>query len=495
MIHGRRVLYRAMTVHVQNHSRQQSSKWLALTVLALAQFMVVLDVTIVNVALPSIQDALGFSADGLQWVINAYTLTFGGLLLLGGRMSDLLGRRRVFLVGLALFAAASLAGGLATSSGMLVAVRAVQGVGAALLSPAALALVTVTFPAGRERNLALGIWGGLAGIGGTLGVVAGGVLVDSLGWEWIFFVNLPVAAIALIATPLVVGESRGEQRGVGFDMTGAILGTAGISTLVFAVIRTEPMGWGSAQVLALFGIAAFLLGTFLYVESRTANPLLPLRLFRVRGLGISAIALALNGASFLGMFFLTALYLQEVHGDTALQAGVHFVPMGIAAILSATVGSQLVTRYGTRAAYLTGSAIGVVGLLMLTQVDASASYATDILPGLVVFGLGLPLVGVSNQIAAVAEVPHEDAGAASGIVTTAFQVGGALGLALVSTAATSRVTDAVASGMTQPDALAAAFQRGMLVAAGLAVLNLLVGAVRAPRIKPAPALVAEAAAA
>src|SRR3954467_3039182 len=492
MIHGRGVLYRAMTVHVQNHSRQQSSKWLALTVLALAQFMVVHDVTIVNVALPSIQDALGFSAVGLQWVINAYTLTFGGLLMLGGRMSDLLGRRRVFLAGMVLFALASLAAGLAPSAGVLIAARAVQGVGAALLSPAALALVTVTFPAGRERNLALGIWGALAGIGGTLGVVAGGVLVDSLGWEWIFFVTLPVAAIALIATPLVVGESRGEQRGVGFDMTGAILGTAGISTLVFAVIRTEPMGWGSAQVLALFGIAAFLLGTFLYVESRTANPLLPLRLFRVRGLGISAIALALNGASFLGMFFLTALYLQEVHGDTALQAGVHFVPMGIAAILSGTIGSQLVTRYGTRAAYLTGSAIGVVGLLMLTQVDASASYATDILPGLIVFGLGLPLVGVSNQIAAVAEVPHSDAGAASGIVTTAFQVGGALGLAIISTAATSRVSEALSHGAAQPQALAEGFQRGLYVAAGIALVNLVIGALRAPRITPDEAVVAEA---
>jgi len=301
-----------------------------------------------------------------------------------------------------------------------------------------------------------------------------------------------VAAIALIATPLVVGESRGEQRGAGFDLSGAILGTAGLSTLVFAVIRTEPMGWGSAQVLGLFGAAAIMLGAFLFVESRAANPLLPLRLFRVRGLGVSAIALALNGASFLGMFFLTALYLQQVHGDSALQAGVQFVPMGIAAILSATVGSQLVTRYGTRVAYITGSAIGVVGLLMLTQVDASASYAADILPGLVVFGLGLPLVGVSNQIAAVAEVPHADAGAASGIVTTAFQVGGALGLAIISTAATSRVTDALAHGASQPAALADGFQRGLYVAAGIALVNLVVGALRAPRITPDEALVAEA---
>jgi EmrB/QacA subfamily drug resistance transporter len=480
-----------MTVHAENHSREQS-KWLALTVLALAQFMVVLDVTIVNVALPSIQDALGFSADGLQWVVNAYTLTFGGLLMLGGRMSDLLGRRRVFLAGMVLFALASLAAGLAPSAGVLVAARAVQGIGAALLSPAALALVTVTFPAGRERNLALGIWGALAAIGGTLGVVAGGVLIDSLGWEWIFFVNLPVAAIALIATPLVVGESRREQAGAGFDIGGAILGTAGLTTLVFAVIRSEPSGWGSAEVLGLLGAAAILLAAFLWVESRSPDPLVPLRLFRIRGLGISALALALNGAAFLGMFFLTALYLQEVHGDSALQTGTQFVPMGIAAILSATVGAQLVTRYGTRIMYIAGSAIGVVGLLMLTQVGASASYATDILPGIVVFGLGLPLVGVSNQIAAVAEVPHEDAGAASGIVTTAFQVGGAIGLAIISTAATSRTGEVLSHGATQPQALAEGFQRGLYVAAGIALLNLVVGAIRAPRITPDEAIVAEA---
>src|SRR3954469_95159 len=248
---------RAMTVQSMNHS---SSRWMALAVLAVAQFMVVLDVTIVNVALPAIQSDLGFSAEGLQWVVNAYTLSFGGLLLLGGRVSDLLGRRRMFVAGLALFGAASLAGGFAGSPGMLVTVRAIQGVGAALLSPAALALLTVTFPAGRERNIALGIWGALAGIGGTLGVVAGGVLVDSLGWEWIFFVNLPVAIAGIVAAPYFVAESRGTARG--FDLTGAILGTAGLLTLVYGVIRTDAAGWGSAEVLGLFGATVILLGAF-----------------------------------------------------------------------------------------------------------------------------------------------------------------------------------------------------------------------------------------
>jgi EmrB/QacA subfamily drug resistance transporter len=478
-----------MTVHEMNDSRARS-KWLALAVLAVAQFMVVLDVTIVNVALPAIQSDLGFSADGLQWVVNGYTLAFGGLLLLGGRAGDLLGRRRLFVVGLALFGAASLAGGFATSSGMLIAVRAIQGVGAALLSPAALALLTVTFPAGRERNIALGVWGALAGIGGTLGVVAGGVLVDSAGWEWIFYVNVPVAIGGIVAAPMFVTESRGTARG--FDFTGAVLGTGGLLALVYGVIRTDAAGWGSGEVLGLFGAAAILLAAFVYAESRATDPLVPLKLFRIRGLGVSAIALGLNGAAFLGMFFMTALYLQQVHGDSALDAGAHFVPMGIAAIASAVVGAQLVTRVGTRAAYLAGSAVGVVGLLLLSRAGTGSGYALDILPGLVIFGLGLPLVGVANQIAAVAEVPHEDAGAASGIVTTAFQVGSAIGLALVSTAATSRVGDAVAAGASQPQALADGFERGMLVAAGLAVLNLLVGAVRAPHIKPDAALVAEA---
>ncbi|HEY6888929.1 MAG TPA: MFS transporter, partial [Solirubrobacter sp.] len=306
----------------------------------------------------------------------------------------------------------------------------------------------------------------------------------------IFFVNVPVAIGGIIAAPRFLAESRGKAGS--FDFTGAILATGGLLALVYGVIRTDAAGWGSAEVLGLFGAAAILLAAFVYVESRAKDPLVPLKLFRVRGLSVSVVALALNGASFLGMFFISALYLQQVHGDSALQAGVHFVPMGIAAIASAVVGAQLVTRLGTRVAYLGGSAVGVVGLLLLSRAGADASYATDILPGFVIFGLGLPLVGVANQIAAIAEVPHEDAGAASGVITAAFQVGGALGLALVSTAATSRVGDVLATGAPQPEALASGFERGMLVAAGIAVVNLLVGAVRAPRIKPDPALVAEA---
>src|SRR5690349_18656728 len=295
-----------MTVQDVNDSRARS-KWLALAVLAVAQFMVVLDVTIVNVALPAIQTDLGFSADSLQWVVNGYTLAFGGLLLLGGRASDLLGRRRLFVIGLALFGAASLAGGFAPNSETLIAVRAIQGIGAALLSPAALALLQVAFPAGRERNIALGIWGALAGIGGTLGVVAGGILVDGAGWEWIFFVNVPVAIGGIIAAPRFLTESRGKAGS--FDFTGAILATGGLLALVYGVIRTDALGWGSAEVLGLFGAAVILLGAFVVAESRAKDPLVPLRLFRIRGLGVSTIALALNGGAFLGMFFMSALYL------------------------------------------------------------------------------------------------------------------------------------------------------------------------------------------
>ena len=467
---------------------------MALTVLAIAQFMVVLDVTIVNVALPAIQSDLGFSAEGLQWVVNGYTLAFGGLLLLGGRASDLLGRRRLFLAGLALFGVASLAGGFVTSSEGLIAARVIQGVGAALLSPAALALLTVTFPAGRERNIALGVWGALAGIGGTLGVVAGGVLVDSLGWEWIFFVNVPIAILALIATPMFVTESRREGSG-NFDFTGAVLGTAGLLALVYGVIRTDAAGWGSAEVLGLFGAALVLLGRVRLrrvARRRPARPAQALPRARAERLGARAgaqrrrvprhvlhdRALPAAGARRQRARRGRALRADGDRGDRL---------RGRRARSSSRASARARPTWPARRSASPGCCCSAA------PVSARAT-PTDILPGLIVFGLGLPLVGVANQIAAIAEVPHEDAGAASGVVTAAFQVGGAIGLALVSTAATSRVSDAVAAGVAQPEALAQGFERGLLVAAGLAVANLVVGAVRAPKIKPDAQLVAEAAA-
>jgi EmrB/QacA subfamily drug resistance transporter len=467
-------------------------RWYALAVLALAQFMVVLDVTIANVALPAIRADLGFSTDGLQWVINAYTLTFGGLLLLGGRVADLLGRRRMFFAGLALFATASLAGGLAGSPAVLVAARAIQGIGAAILSPAALAIVTVTFAPGRERNLALGVWGALAGLGGTIGVVLGGLLVDRLGWEWVFFVNVPIAVMAAVATPLVVRESRDAGAPRDFDLAGALLATLGVIGIVLAVIRTDAAGWGSAEVLGLFGLGVALLVGFAVVEARAKAPLLPLSLLRARGLPSAAVALAVNGGSFLGMFFLTALYLQNVHGDSALQAGVQFVPMGIAAIAGAAAASQLVTRIGTRPVFAAGSAVIAAGLYLLSRAGADASYAADLLPAFLIIGAALPFIGVPNQITAVSSVPRALAGAASGTVTAAFQIGGALGLAVVTTLANSRVTDALAGGAPQREALSAGFERGLQVAAGLAVANLVLAVVAAPRLRPDAEAVAAA---
>jgi EmrB/QacA subfamily drug resistance transporter len=471
------------------------SPWATLAVLALAQFIVVLDVTIVNVALPDIQADLGFSADSLQWVISAYTLLFGGFLLLGGRMADLLGPRRVFIAGLLLFGVTSLIGGLATSPGFLIGARAVQGLGGALLSPAALAILTMTFAHGRERNIAMGVWGGLAGLGGTLGVVAGGVLVDQLSWQWVFFVNVPIVLALVALIPVFVPDTRHNQdRPRGFDTAGAVLGTGGLLAIVYAVVRAEPKGWGSVEVLGFLIGGVALLAAFVVVEARSKAPLVPLRLFRSRALSVSSVSLALNGAGFLSMFFLTAIYLQQVRGDSALEAGVHFLPMGFAAIIGAVAASQLVQRLGTRTVQLGGSVLSLVGLFLLSRSDAGGAYASELLPGLILFGVGIIGVGVPAQIAAVSEVEHHEAGAASGAVTTMYQVGGALGLAVVTTLSVTRTTDALTQGIAQQQALVEGFQRGMLIAALFAVANVVVTMVT-PQIQPTAEQLAEAAAA
>ena len=468
------------------------SPWATLAVLALAQFMVVLDVTIVNVALPDIQRALGFSADNLQWVISAYTLVFGGFLLLGGRAADLLGRRRLFVAGLVLFAAASLAGGLATSPGVLIAVRAIQGLGGAMLSPAALSILTVTFAHGRERNIAMGIWGGLAGLGGTLGVIAGGVLVDSAGWEWVFFVNVPIAVVLVAVTGSIVHESKAQTDGPRtFDAGGALLGTAGVLALIYGVIRAEPLGWSSGEVIGSLVAAVLLLVGFVFVESRSPAPLVPLRLFQSRGLSTASGMLALNGAAFLAMFFLSAIFLQQVRGLSALETGLQFLPMGIAAIVAAVGVSQLVARLGTRPVTLGGAVISVIGLLLLSRAGADGSYATDLLPGFVLFGAGIMGVAVPAQIAAVVDVQHHEAGAASGLVTAGYQVGGALGLAIITTFSTSRVNDLIGSGSPAQEALVAGYHRGLLVAAAFAAANLVIG-LASPQLVPDAEQLAEA---
>ncbi|GAB1695076.1 MFS transporter [Krasilnikovia sp. M28-CT-15] len=469
------------------------SPWSALVVLALAQFMVVLDVTIVNVALPDIQQDLGFSASGLQWVISAYTLIFGGFLLLGGRAADLLGRRRVFIGGLLLFGLTSLAAGLAATGEQLVVMRAVQGLGGALLSPAAFAILTVTFAHGRDRNIAMGIWGGLAGLGGTLGVIAGGLLVDSLSWRWVFLVNVPIAIALVALAPVFVAESRVRPAGRRtFDVAGALLGTGGLLAVVLGVIRAEPLGWGSTEVIALLAGGLALLAVFLRVEARSAAPLVPLHLFRSRGLRTSVLALALNGAGFLAMFFLTAIFLQQVRGLTALETGLAFLPMGIAAIVSAVVASQLVTRFGTKPVQFGGTVLSVVGLLLLTRADATGAYVTQLLPGLILFGIGIIATGTPAMIAAVTGVRPDEAGAASGVVNAGYQVGGAIGLAVITTVATSHVEGLLAGGANPQDALVGGFERGLFAAALFAAVNILT-ALGAPRVRPTADQVAEAA--
>ncbi|MFF3560506.1 DHA2 family efflux MFS transporter permease subunit [Streptomyces sp. NPDC002574] len=461
--------------------------------MALAQFIVVLDVTIVNVALPHIQSDLDFTADGLQWVISAYTLLFGGFLLLGGRAADLLGSRRVFLAGLALFGVTSLVAGLAQTPGELIAARAVQGLGGALMSPAALSILTVTFAHGRQRNIAMGVWGGLAGLGGTLGVVAGGLLVDSLSWRWVFFVNVPIVAALIAVTPLVIRATT-RQAGRGFDVLGAGLSTAGLLAVVYGVVRAEPVGWGSAEAVVCLVAGVALLAAFVAVEARSAAPLVPLRLFRSRALSASSGSLALNGAAFLTMFFLTAIYLQQVRGASALRTGMEILPMGAAAILVAVVTPALVHRFGTRTVQLSGAALSALSLLLLARTGADSGYASHLLPGLILFGAGIIAVGVPAQIAAVVDVEHHEAGAASGVVTAFYQVGGALGLALATTLSVSRANAAVADGMAPQQALVEGFHRGLLVAAAFAVVNVLV-TVASPRIAPSAEQIAEAAAA
>lgn len=469
--------------------------WLTLVVLALAQFVVVLDLTIVNVALPHIQRDLHFSTDGLQWIVNAYTLLFGGFLLLGGRAADLLGRRRLFIGGVVLFTAASLVAGLSQSPTMMIIARGVQGLGGAMMSPAALSLVTVTFPHGRERSIALGIWGALAGLGGTLGVVIGGLLISAVGWRAVFFVNVPIGVALALITPLFIAESRAEIVGAArrLDLPGALLGTGGLLALVFGIVRTQSLGWGSGEVLGtLIGGVVLLVG-FVAVERRSAAPLMPLRLFSSRGLSISSLALALNGAMFLGMFFLLAIFLQEVRGLSALGTGLEILPMGVAAILGAVVASNLVTRVGTRTVQMIGGVLSVIGLLLLAGAGPSNPYASSLLPGFVVLGAGFIWVAVPAQISAVAEVEHADAGAASAIINAAYQVGGALGLAIITTIANDHVS-AVAHDQPMSLALTGGFHLGLIAAAVTAGLNLAVGII-APQLRPDAEMVAAAAAA
>jgi EmrB/QacA subfamily drug resistance transporter len=461
-----------------------SRKSWTLVLCCLAQFMVILDVSIVNVALPSIREDLGFTATDLQWVVNAYTLTFAGFLLLGGRAADLLGRRRVFVAGLLLFAFASLLGGLSTSQGLLIGARALQGLGGAIVAPATLSILTTTFAEGAERNRALSFWGAMGGAGGAMGALLGGVLTDLLGWQWILFVNVPIGVAAALAAQRFVAEGRLDAEGRRyFDVAGATTVTAGLVALCYGIVRTDVKGWGSPETLGAMGLGLALLGVFLLIEGRlSARPLMPLKVFTSRTLTGANVVVFFLGASMFAMWYFVSLYLQQVLGYTPIEAGLAFLPMTFAIIVGSTLAGRLVSRVGPGRVLTLGMGLAAAGMLLYARLPTHGSYVGDVLAPSLLVALGIGLSFVPVTIAAVAGVAPQQAGLASGLINTSRQVGGSLGLAVLATVATSR-TNALGTG---PDAVVAGFHRAFEVGAGFAALASLAAAALLWRVKRAP---------
>jgi EmrB/QacA subfamily drug resistance transporter len=451
-------------------------KWLALALLATVQFMVVLDIAIVNVALPSIKIDLGFSQENLQWVISAYALFFGGFLLLGGRTADLLGRRRLFVAGLILFSAASLLSGLAWSDTALIVARSVQGLGAAIITPAALAILMTTFQEGRERNTALGVWGAVGAFGAVAGVLLGGVLTDLLSWQWIFYINVPVGLTAVALTPLLLAESRDEHM-KSFDVPGAVLVTSGMVTLVYAITQANQYGWGSVETIGLFSLAGILLTAFAAWEARAKEPLMPFSLFRIRTVAAANISGLILGTVSFSMFLMLTLYMQQVLDYSPMKTGVAYLAVAGTAIIWSTVAAQLVTRVGVKPVIVAGMAFLTAGLLYFTQVSVGGSYVGDLLPGFLLIAVGLGFSFVPISIAALAGVQASEAGLASGLFNTSQQIGGALGIAVLSAIATSTTENGVASGTALPQALTNGFQTAFVWGGIVAAVGILVGLV------------------
>ncbi len=450
----------------------------ALILLAMTQFVIVIDAAIVNVALPSIGAALHFSRDDLSWVVNAYTLTFGGFLLLGGRLADLMGRRRMFILGLVLFSLASLAGGLAQSEAWLIVARAVQGLGAAIVSPAALSIITTTFADGPERNRALGIWGAVAGAGGAAGVLLGGILTSGLNWRWVLFVNVPIGIAAAALAPRVLAESRAEDGTTSFDLPGAVTVTAGLALLVYAVVDAVNVGWGSTTTLLRLAGAAVLILAFLIIEMRTREPLMPFSIFRLRTLRGANIVGLLIGMSLFSMFFFISLYLQNVMHYSPIKTGISYLPLAVGIILSAGIAAQLVNRFGFKLPLIGGLLLIAAGLLWFSQVPGTGgSYAADVLGPSLLAAVGLGFSFVPVTIAAVTGTRPHESGLASGLINTSQQVGGALGLAILATVANSRTQSLFHAGVDPSVALTKGFDRAFLFGAGFAIVGALLAAV------------------
>jgi EmrB/QacA subfamily drug resistance transporter len=459
---------------------QDRKRWIALAVIVAAQFMVVLDVAIVNVALPSIKTDLHFSQESLQWVITAYSIFFGGVLLLGGRLADLLGRRRLFVAGLALFTASSLLDGLAWSEGSLIAFRSLQGLGAALLSPAALSILTTTFREGRERNLALGIWGAASGSGGAAGVLLGGALTSALSWSWIFFINVPVGVLVIALTPWLLGESRADLRHRHFDFSGAATITAGLMLLVYAMTRATQHGWSTAETIGLLAGSAALVAAFFVVELRSKAPLLPLRIFRLRTLSASNLSGLLMGGAIFSQFFLLTLYMQEVLHYSALKTGVAYIALTLTIITFSGVAQGLVTRIGIRRVLPVGLALSTVALVLFARLPVDGRYFSDLFPAFLISGIGLALAFVPMSIGALTGVRQADAGIASGLINTNQQIGGAIGVAAATTIATTFTSHYVnahagATALSGP-ALTHGFQIAFYVLAAIAAVGAVVAA-------------------
>ena len=435
--------------------RRETNPWVVLVLVCMAQFMVVLDATVVNVALPSIQKDLGLSEANLQWIVNAYTLAFGGFLLLGGRAGDLLGRKRLFLFGLVVFTTASLLDGLATSSGMLIGSRALQGLGAAFISPAALAIITTTFAEGAERARALGVWAAIAIGGSAVGLIVGGALTQLLSWPWIFFINVPVGIVVFVLSLRLLPESRDELAHRSFDVAGAVTVTGGLMALVYAIVQGPEKGWSSVQTIATFVLAAILLVSFVVIEQRSKAPLVRLSIFRIRSLSTANATMFLVGSGLFAMFFFNTLYIQRVLGYGPLEAGLAFLPFTAGIMVSAGLASQFAPRVGVRPVAIVGMIVTIAGLLYLTRIQANGTYAQDVLPALLLTALGLGAVFVPLTLIATTGLDNDDQGLASGLFNTSQQIGGALGLAILSSLAASKTSSM--KGVSQAEALVDGF--------------------------------------
>jgi EmrB/QacA subfamily drug resistance transporter len=465
-------------------------RWLALALLGTAFFMVILDSTIVYVALPLIQDELGFSTRDVQWVMSAYLICFGGLLLLGGRTADILGRRRVFMVGVALFGASSLLCGLAWSEGVLIAARVVQGASAAVMAPTALSLLITVFPEGPERNKALGVWGGLGGIGATAGLLIGGPVTAGLGWEWVFFINLPVAFAVLGLTPRLLPESIDQDCVRCFDLAGALTVTTAVLLLVAGISEAPDAGWTTPRTLVFLGAAVVLFVLFRRIEQRSPGPLVPLRVFRSRSLVGGNLVLLTAGMCIEGMLLMVTLYAQEVLGYSTIQFGLMTAVMTVMSVIGAYSAQGVVSRIGTRPVGAAGMLLIGAACVVLTQVSANGSYLDDVFVGLLIFGAGLGAAFVASQIAALSDVAERESGLAAGLVDSSFNIGGALGLAILSTVAVARADAVAGSANPGTGAMTEGFQAAFLVAVGFGLLGLIAALALLPRStdEQAPAL-------